>query len=180
MPWCSDSGELVLLDVSEVVALLRLRTRNAPGISASPYSSSHSSNKLLITSWKWLCFWAQRTAASSSRVRARLELLRLCVFWHQPLWIQSCKTRVYLLPRILIRANHESPRALTSRPMTHTPPTPPSHAGARTQPSSRSEWWLDARGWKERQEGCDDVAGTAKVTVFEGISEKASVFFFYY
>lgn len=49
MPWCSDFGELVQLDVSEV-ALLQLRTRNAPGISASPYSVSHSSNTLLITS----------------------------------------------------------------------------------------------------------------------------------
>ncbi len=45
MPWCSDFGELVLLD-SE---LLLECTRNAPGISAASYSASHSSNKLSIT-----------------------------------------------------------------------------------------------------------------------------------
>lgn len=83
------------------------------------------------------------SAVSSSRLKALLRGCRssraLCAFWHQPLWIQSCRTRVYLLPQILIRANHEGPCAMTSRPMTHPYPVP-SHASVQTQPSILNDW----------------------------------------
>lgn len=60
--------------------------------------------------------------AAPGSQRREATFAPLLVVWHQPLWSQSRRELVYLLPQRLIRSNHNRFRALTSAAAPAAPP----------------------------------------------------------
>lgn len=67
----------------------------------------------------------QPLSRSQRRYCEGIEFSAPLRFWHQPLWIQSCRESIYLLLQILIGPNHDC-RAPWHHHRWHQPQSPPS------------------------------------------------------